>query len=161
MKSFIQRVFIVTCLLLLLLALLLPGTGSQHDRRRTSCKTHLKRIGLALHNYHEVHGYFFPAYIADENGKPMHSWRVLILPYLGEDELYDQYNFDGNRSHSDGDIVLDSFSTDCLFCDTFCMSHDTDKLLVTAVYWNSFRLKPWRLFRFCWRGSRSLSAGSG
>jgi prepilin-type processing-associated H-X9-DG protein len=54
----------------------------------------LKLIGLALHNYHDAYGCFPPAYIADENGRPMHSWRVLILPWLGQEEIYDQYRFD-------------------------------------------------------------------
>jgi len=39
--------------------------------------------GLALFNYHDDYGSYPPAYIADESGRPMHSWRVLILPYLG------------------------------------------------------------------------------
>src|SRR5262249_50785851 len=32
------------------------------------------------------------AYVADAKGKPMHSWRVLILPFLNEQALYSQYN---------------------------------------------------------------------
>jgi hypothetical protein len=48
---------------------------------------------LAVANYHETYGCFPPAYIADWNGKPMHSWRVLILPFLGQQELYNAYDF--------------------------------------------------------------------
>ncbi len=47
----------------------------------------------ALHAYHDDHGHFPPPYVADANGKPMHSWRVLILPYLELDGLYKAYNF--------------------------------------------------------------------
>ncbi len=61
--------------------------------RRSTCSNHLKNIGLALHNYHDTHGVFPPAYIADENGRPMHSWRVLILPFLEQEKLYKQYRF--------------------------------------------------------------------
>jgi len=61
---------------------------------RRECRNNLKQIGIALHNYHDVHGTFPPAYVADENGKPMHSWRVLILPYLDQKPLYDRYRFD-------------------------------------------------------------------
>lgn len=53
----------------------------------------LNQIILALHNYHDAYGSFPPAYVADEQGKPMHSWRVLILPYLDGQELYDEYDF--------------------------------------------------------------------
>ncbi len=53
----------------------------------------LRNVGLALIHYHQVHGTYPPAYIADANGKPMHSWRVLLLPYLGEQGVYDAYDF--------------------------------------------------------------------
>jgi hypothetical protein len=62
--------------------------------RRTKCKSHLKQIGLALHNYHDEYRCFPPAYVADENGRPLHSWRVLILPYLDQRSLYNEYRFD-------------------------------------------------------------------
>lgn len=79
----------------LLVALLLPAVQSARGAaRRMQCSNNLKQIGLALHNYHDVHKCFPPAYIADKNGKPMHSWRVMILPYIEESALYDQYNFD-------------------------------------------------------------------
>jgi len=62
--------------------------------QRSACKNNLKQISLALHNYHETYGTLPPAYIPDENGKPMHSWRVLILPYLEQKPLYDRYKWD-------------------------------------------------------------------
>ena len=49
---------------------------------------------MAVANYHDTYGCFPPAYIADRDGKPMHSWRVLILPFLEQQELYKAYNFD-------------------------------------------------------------------
>jgi len=61
---------------------------------RTTCSNNLKQIILALQNYHDVYKSFPPAYVADANGKPMHSWRVLILPFLEHQALYDQYHFD-------------------------------------------------------------------
>ena len=48
---------------------------------------------LAVANYHDQHGHFPPPYLADGEGRPMHSWRVLILPYIEQDELYKQYDF--------------------------------------------------------------------
>lgn len=53
----------------------------------------MRVIGHALQTYHEWYGCFPPAYIADENGRPMHSWRVLILPFLEEPGLYNSYDF--------------------------------------------------------------------
>ena len=60
---------------------------------RGHCANNLKQIAAALQDYHQVNGCFPPAYIADKNGKPMHSWRVLILPYLDHDDLYKAYDF--------------------------------------------------------------------
>lgn len=79
----------------ILLALLLPAVQSAREAaRRAQCTNNLKQIALAMHNYHDANGCFPPAYLADEDGKPMHSWRVLLLPYLEQQALYDQYNFD-------------------------------------------------------------------
>ncbi|MBN2474107.1 MAG: DUF1559 domain-containing protein [Pirellulales bacterium] len=79
----------------ILLALLLPAVQAAREAaRRAACSNNLRQIGVALHNYASANGSFPPAYIADEDGKPMHSWRVLILPYLGEQMLYDQYDLD-------------------------------------------------------------------
>jgi Protein of unknown function (DUF1559) len=48
---------------------------------------------LAVANYHAANGRYPPAFIADESGIPMHSWRVLILPYLEEQDLFNRYDF--------------------------------------------------------------------
>lgn len=79
----------------LVVALLLPPSySSRGPARKAHCRHQLKQIGLALKAYHADYGKFPPAFIADADGNPMHSWRVLILPYLGQQELYDQYRFD-------------------------------------------------------------------
>lgn len=62
--------------------------------RVSACKSNLANIALALENYHADKGSYPPAYIADENGRPMHSWRVLLLPYMECGNLYKQYRFD-------------------------------------------------------------------
>ena len=53
----------------------------------------LNQLQLALRNYHSEHGCFPPAFVAGPDGKPMHSWRALILPYVDEAQLYEQYDF--------------------------------------------------------------------
>jgi len=54
----------------------------------------LKQVGLAMHNYREVHGRFPAAAIQGPDGKPLLSWRVAILPYLVENELYQSFKLD-------------------------------------------------------------------
>ena len=47
-----------------------------------------------MHNYHDKYGCFPPAYIADAKGRPLHSWRVLLLPYMEQGTLYDRLKLD-------------------------------------------------------------------
>lgn len=68
--------------------------AAREAARRSNCKGELKQIGLALLNYRDTYGCFPPAYIADAEGRPAHSWRVLILPFLGNAALYNDYRFD-------------------------------------------------------------------
>ena len=79
----------------ILAGLLVPAVQAAREAaRRVQCTNNLKQIGLALHNYEAANHCFPPAFIPDENGKPMHSWRVLILPYIEEQALYREYRFD-------------------------------------------------------------------
>jgi type II secretory pathway pseudopilin PulG len=73
-----------------LVAMMLPAVrrGGGEAARRSQCKNNLKQIALALHNYAEAYGALPPAYTVDADGKPLHSWRTLILPYLDQQPLY-------------------------------------------------------------------------
>lgn len=77
----------------LCLSPLLQTEYGRRMARRVACTNNLKQIAIALQGYHDAHGCFPPAYISDEGGRPMHSWRVLILPYIGQRALYEQYAF--------------------------------------------------------------------
>jgi prepilin-type processing-associated H-X9-DG protein len=75
----------------LMVALMLPAVQAAREAaRRTQCANNLKQIALALHNYHDTYNSFPPAYTVDQNGKPLHSWRTLILPYLEQEALFRQ-----------------------------------------------------------------------
>jgi hypothetical protein len=55
----------------------------------------LKQIVLAMHNYNSTYGKLPAHAIYSKDGKtPLLSWRVAILPYLEEDELYKQFHLD-------------------------------------------------------------------
>ncbi len=62
---------------------------SRHAIHRGACSYNMRRIGVALKSYHVDYGGFPPAYTVDADGKPLHSWRTLILPYLDQKALYD------------------------------------------------------------------------
>jgi len=81
--------------LAMLVALLLPGIGAAPEAsRRLHCIHNLRTIGVALHNYHDQNGCFPPPYVADAKGKPLYSWRVLLLPYMEQTPLYEQWHLD-------------------------------------------------------------------
>ena len=49
---------------------------------KSTCFSNLRQIAKALNDYGQATGHFPPPFVADANGKPMYSWRVLILPYM-------------------------------------------------------------------------------
>lgn len=88
--------FVAVCLALC--KLLLDGVNAaRRAALRGASQGRLNKLCGALMRYHGIHGELPPAYVSDSNGKPMHSWRVLVLPQLGyptAKRLYDAYNFD-------------------------------------------------------------------
>lgn len=90
----------------ILIALLLPAVQAGREAAgRSQCKNNLAQLSVALHNYHNVYGSFPPAFVLDEQGQPMHSWRALILPHLDvQGELPAPYDFNEpwNGPHNSG-----------------------------------------------------------
>ena len=62
--------------------------------QRKRCLTKLLKICSAAEEYYAAVKEPLPPYIADPSGTPLHSWRVLLLPYLGEQKLYEQIKLD-------------------------------------------------------------------
>ncbi len=73
---------------------------------KAQCKNRLMQITLALGNYHDTYRSFPPACMTDSNGKAMHSWRVLLLPFLEEKKLYEQYDFSQPWDSADNQRLL-------------------------------------------------------
>jgi len=122
------ELLVVIAIIAILVALLLPAVQQAREAaRRSSCKNNLKQIGVAVHNYHDVHSVFPPSYIdatpnlgdpagttaqSDTNGL---GWGSMILPMIEQAPLYDQIgqqtggfayhwmdsNFDGTGSAAD------------------------------------------------------------
>ena len=66
------------------------------DRKlsRPSGVDNLKQIGFGMHAYHDLYGYMPSAASCDKAGKPLLSWRVAILPYIEQGNLYRQFKLD-------------------------------------------------------------------
>ncbi|GIW93355.1 MAG: hypothetical protein KatS3mg110_1396 [Pirellulaceae bacterium] len=79
----------------ILVGLLLPAVQSAREAaRRMQCANNLKRIGLAMHMYHDQHRRLPAMASRDSQGRPLLSWRVHLLPYLDQLELYQQFRLD-------------------------------------------------------------------
>ena len=75
-------------------AVLMPAVQKVREAAgRMSSANNLKQIGLAIHNFEAANGRL-PADIVDKNGKPILSWRVEILPYMEQDNLYKLFKLD-------------------------------------------------------------------
>lgn len=86
----IKALGIIAVVLIAAALLLLPAVRSAREAaRRNNCLGHLAQIALALSNYESVHGAYPPAYTVDADGRPLHSWRTLILPYMEQQRLYE------------------------------------------------------------------------
>ena len=84
----------------LVIALLLPLRRSAGEAaRRSTCTNNLKQIGIALHNYEAEYHALPPAFTVDAEGKPLHSWRTLILPFMEQASLYEKIDLSKPWDH--------------------------------------------------------------
>ncbi len=98
------ELLVVIAIIAILIALLLPAVQQAREAaRRSACKNNMKQIGLALHNYHDVHRIFppggFDVNLAGTAGADI-SYAVMILPYLDQAPLYE--DFDLNVTYKTG-----------------------------------------------------------
>ena len=63
-------------------------------------------IGIALHAYADVYGYFPPAVVRSADGRALRSWRVELLPFLEQDQLYRKLNLKEAWDHPDNKELL-------------------------------------------------------
>ncbi len=64
------------------------------SRQHSECSNRLRKIGQALANYDRVRGGFPPAFISDNNGLPLYSWRAAILPFVESVNVWYAVKFD-------------------------------------------------------------------
>lgn len=94
------ELLVVIAIIAILIALLLPAVQQAREAaRRSQCKNNMKQLGLALHNYHDVFNAFPPGWIGVENGQANpegesgFAWGTMILPYIDQAPLYNQFTF--------------------------------------------------------------------
>jgi prepilin-type processing-associated H-X9-DG protein len=62
--------------------------------QRVRSANSLKKIGFALHTYHDANGKFPTAAGYSKDGQPLLSWRVHILPFIEQTALYNEFHLD-------------------------------------------------------------------
>ncbi len=97
------ELLVVIAIIAILIALLVPAVQKVREAANmTQCVNNLKQIGLALHDYQDVHGAFPPGYIdgnTDPNSTPDNDvgpgwgWASFLLPHLEQDNVFKQINF--------------------------------------------------------------------
>ncbi|PQO31309.1 hypothetical protein C5Y96_13285 [Blastopirellula marina] len=116
--------FVIAGIILVLVGLLLPSrTHSYGGGRRSWTSNNLKNIGLALHNYHDTYGSLPPVVVTDSEGRPLYSWRVLLLPFLEQKGLYDQFDlslpWDSETNRPLAEMVPSLFESPYLDTETY------------------------------------------
>ncbi|HWL08236.1 MAG TPA: DUF1559 domain-containing protein [Planctomicrobium sp.] len=94
------ELLVVIAIIAILVALLLPAVQQAREAaRRSNCKNNLKQLGLALHNYHDVHGVFPPGCFGNSSGSYhlASNWRIQVLPFIEQGPAYHQLSFQGGH----------------------------------------------------------------
>jgi hypothetical protein len=99
---------------------------------RASSANNLRQIALAMHNFHDTHGRLPAQATYDKNGKPMLSWRVLILPYLEQNDLYKQFRLDEPWDSEHNKKLLDKMPK------LYASPYDENTLKDRTTYYQGF-----------------------
>ena len=70
------------------------GLPQEELAQRVQSINNMKKLGLALNLFSQTNGYLVPNAIRDpKTGIPLLSWRVELLPWIGEQDLFKKFNF--------------------------------------------------------------------
>ncbi|MCA9086274.1 MAG: DUF1559 domain-containing protein [Planctomycetaceae bacterium] len=88
------ELLVVISIIAILISLLLPAVQQAREAaRRTQCKNNIKQLGLALHNYHDLHQSFAPGWVNQNASVAGNwSWAVYLLPMMEQGNLYNRLN---------------------------------------------------------------------
>ena len=70
----------------------LASTDGTLSAQRATSRRNIEQLGVAVSTYNQVWRTLMPAVIVDKDGRPTLSWRVAILPFLGQEELFERFN---------------------------------------------------------------------
>jgi hypothetical protein len=77
----------------MLVGLLLPAVNAAREQgRRVTAMSQMRQIVLAMQQHELARGNLPARAIVGADGKPLLSWRVALLPYMEQQELYEQFH---------------------------------------------------------------------
>ncbi len=103
------ELLVVIAIIATLVAILLPAVQQAREAaRRSSCNNNLKQLGIAIHNYHDVHG-CIPYHLTSvsQASQRICSPNVSLLPFLEQSGLFDQYDSKVAYNVSPNDLLKD------------------------------------------------------
>ena len=85
------ELLVVIAIIAILIGLLLPAIQKVRElANKMTCANNLKQMGLALLNYETIYQRIPPS----GTKTIQHSWTIFILPYIEQQNLYNQYRMD-------------------------------------------------------------------
>jgi hypothetical protein len=122
-----------------LIALFLPMRRSARPAaHRIQCANNLKQIAIALSSYEEQYGALPPAHTVDAKGRPLHSWRTLILPFMEQEPLYQKIDLSKPWDDPANKVAFD-VSVSAYSCPSANLSLTDTVYMVVAVPGGCFK----------------------
>jgi prepilin-type N-terminal cleavage/methylation domain-containing protein len=105
------ELLVVIAIISMLMGLLMPAVQkSREAASRIACANNLKQLGLAMHHYENVYEVLPPSRLREGYA----TWAVLILPFIEQDNLYNQWNL--KRTYYDQNDVARLTAVKIYFC---------------------------------------------